>query len=301
MDKQRRLHSIRLRVTLLTLAAIAITATLIGAAGVLAVMAPGQIMGARWRTLAVVIAGLTLLLLAVFAVVVYAFMGRITDPLNRLTAAVRQLAEGDFDVSFSCDEDGEIGALAEAFRMLIARLKVVISDLNGQLNRDALTGVRNKGGFDGYARKLNESIQSSGAEATKAFAAVMFDCNELKEINDACGHDKGDIYLQNACRLICRTFAHSPVFRLGGDEFVAILINEDLQNRDALLARFDADAESINAAVQNPWDRICIARGVALYDSGADPDVETVLKRADAMMYEEKRKYKAEHGGRQAD
>lgn len=293
MDRKRRLHSIRVRITLLSLGGIALTAVLIGAVSVLAVR--GEI-GAGWWGLSTIIAVLTLLLLAGFGVIAYAAMGRVTDQMNRLTEAARRMVGGDYDVAPSIERDDEMGELTGAFRDLAVHLKGLIADLSGRVDRDALTGVRNKGGFDNYARKINAAIQSPGNEPAIAFAVVMFDCNELKEINDAFGHDKGDIYLQNACRLICDTFSHSPVFRLGGDEFAAILINEDYRRREERLTQFDCNAKAINAAGQNPWDRIDIARGMSEYRPGADPDIETVLKRADTLMYEEKRIYKAEHG-----
>ena len=283
-------NSIRVRVTLLILAAVAVTAALVGA-----VCALGCVDGIG---LFFIILGLTALLMGIFGAIAYRFMGRVTDPLNGLTEAMEKMISDNYNVSVSCDRDDELGALTGTFMKLIGHLRVVINDLNGRVNRDALTGVRNKGGFDNYVRKLNESIRSAAADSPVAFAAVMFDCNELKEINDAYGHDKGDIYLQKTCQLICRIFAHSPVFRVGGDEFVAILINEDYRRRDERMAQFDAETESINAMGKNPWDRVSIARGVSEYVPGADPDVETVVKRADTLMYEEKRKYKAEHGGR---
>ena len=291
MGRKLRLRSVRFRVTALALIAVAVSAAL---AGTLAVLASGRLGGA---TLALVIAGLTLLLMAVFGAIMNAVMGRVTEQLDRLTGAVQRLSEDDYDVTVDYDRDDELGALTGAINRLIGRLRVVINDLNGRVNRDALTGVRNKGGYDTYVQKLNAAISAPAGEPT-AFAAVMFDCNELKEINDAYGHDKGDLYLQNTCRLICKTFAHSPVFRVGGDEFVAILINEDYRRRDERMAQFGAESESMNALGKNPWDRISIALGVAEYVPGEDGDVETVVKRADTLMYEEKRKYKAAHGGR---
>ena len=65
----------------------------------------------------------------------------------------------------------------------------------------------------------------------------VFDCDNLKQINDQNGHDKGDIYIRAASQLICRVFAHSPVFRIGGDEFAVVLQNEDFINREDLIRR----------------------------------------------------------------
>lgn len=59
------------------------------------------------------------------------------------------------------------------------------------------------------------------------FAIVMFDVNDLKKINDTAGHQAGDQYLCEACKIICDIFKRSPVFRVGGDEFAVIAQNND--------------------------------------------------------------------------
>ena len=121
----------------------------------------------------------------------------------------------------------------------------------------------------------------------------MLDCNDLKKINDQYGHEKGDMYLKTACDLICRVFAHSPVFRMGGDEFAVILQKDDYENRKDLWKRFDIYADQINADAQEPWEQAHIAKGMAAYDPKQDLSVESVLQRADERMYEDKKRAKA--------
>lgn len=48
-----------------------------------------------------------------------------------------------------------------------------------------------------------------------SFAMAVFDLNNLKMINDTYGHEAGDKYLINGCRLICKHFKSSPVYRIG--------------------------------------------------------------------------------------
>ena len=120
----------------------------------------------------------------------------------------------------------------------------------------------------------------------------MLDCNDLKVINDTYGHAKGDIYLQNACTAICRTFKHSPVFRVGGDEFTVILQHEDYDRRNELLDGIKEFERAHNAASTAPWDMVALSVGMAVYDAEEDANVADVLKRADISMYEEKRQYK---------
>ena len=132
----------------------------------------------------------------------------------------------------------------------------------------------------------------SGEAQKKGLAIIMFDCNFLKSINDTYGHEKGDIYLQNACRMICKTFRHSPVFRLGGDEFAAVLQNEDYFDRDLLISEFKSRIAEQNAAAGEPWQRVDISLGLTSYDPKTDFSAEEIFARADARMYEAKKAYK---------
>jgi diguanylate cyclase (GGDEF)-like protein len=84
------------------------------------------------------------------------------------------------------------------------------------------------------------------------------------------------------------------VFRLGGDEFAVILQEHDYEHREELLKRFRQDAQEANAGVDNPWEQINIALGMAVYDSELDKDVSAVLHRADERMYADKRRMKAD-------
>ena len=93
---------------------------------------------------------------------------------------------------------------------------------------------------------------------------------------------------------ICRNYAHSPVFRLGGDEFAVLLQKQDYDNRFGLLAEFDRRAAEINAVARNPWEKINLAKGMAEFDPAVDTTVEQVLRRADELMYEDKRQRRAQ-------
>ena len=155
-----------------------------------------------------------------------------------------------------------------------------------------MTGVRNKGAFSISLARLNDEIRLRQGKSGIEFAIIILDCNNLKQINDEFGHSRGDVYLQNACRAICRTFKHSPVFRLGGDEFGVILQRGDYQNRYDLLCVFDRTAEEVNESAQEPWERVSISKGMAEFAADADENAEQVLQRADELMYEDKRFYK---------
>lgn len=162
----------------------------------------------------------------------------------------------------------------------------LVDKLHKRVYVDALTNIQNKGGFDKYMDELQARIDRN-EEAS--FAVGVFDCNDLKKINDQNGHDKGNIYLKTASELICRIFKNSPVFRIGGDEFAAVLVEDDYKNRKALAERFCKEQEEISASAENAWEEVHVAMGITEYDPEADRTVNDTIRRADKIMYENKR------------
>ena len=212
---------------------------------------------------------------------------RITKPLEKLTEAAQQVEAGNYDYTLDYSGNDEIGKLTRTFRQLVSHTQEHISDLNQRAYVDALTSAKNKGAFSDLLDDLQTRMDRK--KPLLRFAIGIFDCDGLKAINDRWGHDRGDVYLKNACRLICRTFLHSPVYCIGGDEFAVVLENEDFDNRDALAAEFRRSAQEISDAAQNRWEEVHVAMGIAEYESGADRSVSDVVRRADKTMYANKR------------
>ncbi|MBR1507873.1 MAG: transporter substrate-binding domain-containing protein [Eubacterium sp.] len=164
--------------------------------------------------------------------------------------------------------------------------------LNKRVFVDALTSVRNKGAYNEYIQKIQEKLEN-GEDLN--FAIAMFDCNDLKSINDKYGHDKGDIYLKKACQLICKVFEHSPVFRIGGDEFVVVLLNEDFEKREELVKCFETRRLEMCQAAKHKWEEVHMAFGLADYDSVLDKSANETAHRADKKMYDNKRLIKSKN------
>ena len=255
----------------------------------LAITAPVSEINAGQRRLTLIILLVAVVLLAVFTVITLLLMNALTKPLVRLAAASQKLMDGDYTAELEeYHGKDEVGTLTRSFRKMRDHMQIYISDLNSRAYTDALTGVKNKGAFDLSVNRMNSEIH----EEKTAFAIIMFDLDNLKEINDQYGHERGDIYLQTACRLICRVFAHSPVYRVGGDEFCVLAQFADYNARDELLKKFDQEAEARNVKAEHPWERIEVSKGIAVYRPGKDKNAEQVYNRADEAMYKDKRRRK---------
>lgn len=149
---------------------------------------------------------------------------------------------------------------------------------------DALTGVKNKHAYSDYEQMLNDKILSGKPES---FAIAICDVNGLKQVNDTLGHKAGDRYIQQASKIICSSFDHSPVFRIGGDEFLAILTGVDYENRAEIMRDFNALMED-----NREKGEIVVAAGISDFDAEFDSTVQNVFQRADKLMYERKKELK---------
>ena len=145
---------------------------------------------------------------------------------------------------------------------------------------DSLTGVKSSHAYVEMEKKVDQRIADGDIQE---FGVVVFDLNGLKEVNDTKGHDSGDQYIRDACRIICVQFKHSPVFRIGGDEFVAFLEGEDYRNRKILLAAFETQIDD-NVRLGKP----VVASGMGVFRKGRDNSYRRVFERADQRMYDRK-------------
>ena len=243
-----------------------------------------------WRELLMEAIFVLVGLLAIFVFITWRLSRRITKPLVRLTEVAEQVDKGNYDVDLNYDGKDEVGVLTKTFRDLTGHLNTYITDLNNLVYSDALTSVHNKGAFDVFVRRLQTQMNEHDPELE--FSIVIFDCDNLKHVNDTYGHQKGNVYLKTAASLICRVFHQSSVFRVGGDEFAAILMGEDYRERHELACLFEQKCAEIREVTTEEWEQANVSFGYSDYDPKTDAFVSDVVKRADTLMYQNKQNRK---------
>lgn len=212
----------------------------------------------------------------------------IVRPLKEITKASRQIAEGNLQVTLESKSKDEVGELALSIQQTVDCLRVYMERISDMAYTDPLTGVKSKAAYKEEVRKLNLNIENGFTQ----LGIIMFDVNNLKSINDQYGHEAGDAYILNGCKLICTTFKHSPVFRIGGDEFVAILTGKDLLNVESLMKRFYDRMNEKASTATKPEDKVSVSAGYATFREDTDSELQDVFKRADTRMYTNKDKMK---------
>ncbi|MDN3695801.1 EAL domain-containing protein [Vibrio cortegadensis] len=156
-------------------------------------------------------------------------------------------------------------------------------------NHDALTGLPNRMELFGQIRQTLNSLEYE----YNHHALLFLDIDDFKSINDAHGHEYGDLLLIETASRINQSIRLCDVLtRFGGDEFVI------------LLSGLGVDTEKSNLTVENTVDHLLeilskpyalkeyiynssVSVGIVLFDDDSSSESE-LIKHADIAMYRAK-------------
>ncbi len=151
---------------------------------------------------------------------------------------------------------------------------------------DELTGLYNRRGFMTLATQQLRVARRENRSDVLAF----LDLDDLKGINDAQGHHAGDRALVELADVLRQTVRESDIVaRLGGDEFCVLMSGADETQAEGLLQRLAEGIDRRNAAGDLPF-RLAASTGMARFDPAASDGLDDLLRRADQLMYEQKRR-----------
>lgn len=146
---------------------------------------------------------------------------------------------------------------------------------------DFLTGLKNSNSYQQDVERYNEHL-------TGRVGVLMADVNNLKKINDTCGHEEGDKFIVTAASILKADLKSADsVYRVGGDEFVAIFINPNSQFIKAEMK--NVHRHCAKQEYQYPLE---IAMG---FCAGVG-DIYDIIQKADKRMYENKQVLKNKQG-----
>ena len=138
--------------------------------------------------------------------------------------------------------------------------------------RDMLTGLYNRNKYimvvEAYAEKNLHNI-----------GVAYIDLNGLKKSNDVYGHEAGDALICRAASAIAAVFP-GKAFRVGGDEFV-------IAEAEIAEAQFLKKMDQLHEEMENR--QVSVSVGVLWREE--ENDIVGMLKQADNIMYEAKKKY----------
>ncbi len=158
------------------------------------------------------------------------------------------------------------------------RVTLMQRELIKHATTDYLTGTLNRRAFFERAQRMCVL-----AAAGSPLSAIMIDIDHFKEVNDAHGHQTGDLVIRSCARELLSS--DHMVGRLGGEEFCvlaakplldAVELAEDLRSAISRLS-FDSDSGTFG---------VTCSCGVAEWEAG--DSIDRLLRRADMALYQAK-------------
>lgn len=187
--------------------------------------------------------------------------------------SIRQVGDSDDNIT------GYVAVFSD-----ISHVKSAEARLDYLAHHDSLTDLPNR-------LLLNDRLSHAitrAARKDQTIAVIFLDLDRFKHVNDSFGHTLGDSLLQQAARRLGQCIrADDTVARIGGDEFTLLL--EDVAGEEAASIVAEKVVEAFAAPFRIDQHEIYVSPslGVALYP-GCGEDADTLLRNADAAMYQAK-------------
>jgi diguanylate cyclase (GGDEF)-like protein/PAS domain S-box-containing protein len=190
------------------------------------------------------------------------------------------------------DGAGKVVGAVEIFRDNTERMIALdsISELKRASMLDQLTGVGNRRFGEMTLNSRLENLRLYGIN----FGVLFIDVDNFKRINDSFGHDIGDEVLKMVSRTLTVNL-HGPdaLCRWGGEEFLSIVSH--LGRPEQLMAAPLSASQKLLALVKHSClpsgdQSIHVTISIGATMARTDDTADTIVKRADQLMYQSKLK-----------
>lgn len=169
----------------------------------------------------------------------------------------------------------------------------LIKSLSDIAMHDGLTGLPNRRYLESFLSYRFEEYRGFGRE----FAVLFADIDDFSHVNNCYGHDTGDCVLKNIAQSLRHSVRRNDlVGRWGGEEFVGIYAISTPSEIQMLAEHFCSLVENTEVIKDGESIRVTISVGITIIC--ADDTAQSVVERADQLMYQSKRsaKHKVTYG-----
>ncbi len=157
-------------------------------------------------------------------------------------------------------------------------------DMHRKAMHDQLTGLPNRAMF---LESLDRAVRKARRRQGR-FSVLFVDLDHFKEVNDTLGHSAGDQLLQSVGERLTSAVRQSDlVARMGGDEFVVLI--EEHRGLEEVMVVAQKILSFLDRPVLLDWREVQVSASVGIASFPDDgEDLETLVKHADAAMYQAK-------------
>ena len=170
------------------------------------------------------------------------------------------------------------------------RILNLYEEINTLSITDPLTQCYNRGYLIKYlTREIKRSIRYSNN-----LYIVMSDIDHFKNINDRCGHQAGDLVLQEFVSLIKNSFRNEVdwLARYGGEEFILVLPETGRDGAWQSAERIRGQVSEMIIPVKEEKIQITASFGISGFESHSrvkNISADALIEEADKCLYQAKR------------
>ena len=204
------------------------------------------------------------LLLCVVMVLVLVMLVYVLKPLNHYIKNIEN------NEPLSADGSYELRYLANAYNTMYEDNSKRIKQLREFAERDALTGISNRNGYDNFL-----------ATHTRSIALILIDVDNFKEFNKVYGRDTGNAVLVKLANALCTAFRSTDFpCRIESDLFAVIMTNMSEGLRDSISKKIGL-VNTILADDSDDLPLITLSVGAAFSTEGmSDHDIYNAAESA---------------------
>ncbi|HYF61331.1 MAG TPA: tetratricopeptide repeat-containing diguanylate cyclase [Herpetosiphonaceae bacterium] len=156
------------------------------------------------------------------------------------------------------------------------------AELERLATTDPLTGLYNRRQFFYLAQQEFQQAQRFG----RPLAAILFDIDSFKLVNDTYGHATGDQVICNVARLALSSLRQVDILgRYGGEEFVILLVETSAEAAEVIATRLRLVIAEDDQDGPARLPGVTISAGVAEMDRLRPDTLDQLLQRADKALY----------------
>ena len=190
-------------------------------------VAPVDEINATSTRLFSIIVSIFVVIAIIVAIAMSLLLRYLTNPLQKLTEASKQLADSNYDVELDYDGKDEVGALTNAFQRMRDQMKDYIEDLNRRAHTDDLTGLSNQRFFYDHATAEMQRLCAEGKKPVAVYVNII----GMKHYNQRYGFERGDALICEVADVLAHMFGEENTSRFSQDHFAVVTDGDCLNER----------------------------------------------------------------------
>lgn len=190
---------------------------------------------------------------------------------------------------FPVKKDGRIVGALEVFNQDSPKVyeDSLVKRLSEIAMHDALTRLPNRRYLENVLKYKMVDYKRSG----HLFAVLFADVDDFSRFNNEYGHDMGDEVLKKIALEVGKIVRTNDAFgRWGGEEYVGIYSLSNPSDLAIIGEKIRHLVESVKVTRGNEELNVSVSVGITAVQSG--DTIESIVKRADALMYQSKKEGK---------